>query len=50
MGFFFDKKAMKNNLQFKIQITYFLKASKSIDFDHVGHVIFLFVRVIVTYE
>ena len=30
---------MKNNLQNKMQIIYFLMASKNIDFDHVCHVI-----------
>ena len=36
---FFDKYAMKNNLQNKMQIIYFLVATKNIDFDHVCHVI-----------
>ena len=35
----FDKNAMKNNVLFKVYITYFLMASKNIDFDHVCHVI-----------
>ena len=30
---------MKNNLQIKMQITYFLTACNNIDFDHVCHVI-----------
>ena len=30
---------MKNNLHNKMQITYFLMASKNIDFDRVCHVI-----------
>ena len=38
---------MKNNLQNKMQITHFLTASKTINFDLVC---FLFVNVIVTYE
>ena len=51
----FDKYAVKNNLQNKMQITFYLMASYVIDFDHVCHVnmvqvIFLFVHVIVTYE
>ena len=29
---------MKNNLQNKMQITFFLMASNNIDFDHVCHV------------
>ena len=33
------KDAMKNNLQNKMQITYFSMASKNIDFDHVYHVV-----------
>ena len=37
--FFFDKYAMKNNLQTKMQIIYFPVATKNIDFDHVRHVI-----------
>ena len=45
-AWFFDKYAMKNNLQDKMQIIFFLMASHNIDFDHV----FLFVHVIVTYE
>ena len=44
---------MQNNLQIKMQITYFLMARKNIDFDHVScdhaQVIFLFVHVIVAY-
>ena len=52
---YFDKYAMENNLQNKMQITYLLMASKSIDFDHVCHVIVYrqfsyFVHVIVMYE
>ena len=35
---FFDKYAMKNNIQNKMQITYFLMASENIDFDHIYHV------------
>ena len=35
----FDKYEMKNNIQNKMQITYFLMATKNIDFDHVYHVI-----------
>ena len=38
MHCFFDKYAIKNNLQNKMQITHFLMASKNIDFDHVCHV------------
>ena len=34
----FRIKFNKNNVQDKKQITYFLKASKNIDFDHVCHV------------
>ena len=34
-----DKYAMKNNLQNNMEITCFLMTSKSIDFDHVCHVI-----------
>ena len=30
---------MKNNVQHKMQIAFFLMASKNIDFDHVGRVI-----------
>ena len=30
---------MKNNLQNKMQITFFLMASKNIDFGHVCHVV-----------
>ena len=37
--FFFDKFAMKNNLQNKMQITYVLMTGKNIDSDHVCHVI-----------
>ena len=36
---FFDKYAMKNTVQNKMQITLFLMANKNIDFDHVCHVI-----------
>ena len=36
---FFDKYAMKNNLQNKMQIIYFLVATKNIEFDHMCHVI-----------
>ena len=32
--FLFDKYAMQNNLQNKMQITHFLMASKNIDFDY----------------
>ena len=35
---FFDKYAMKNNLQNKMQITFFLTASDNIDFDNACHV------------
>ena len=35
----FDKYAMKNNLQNKTQIAYFLIARKNIDLNHVCHVI-----------
>ena len=35
---FFDIYAMKNNLQNKIQITFFLMASNNIGYDHVCHV------------
>ena len=38
-AWFFDKYAMKNNLQYKMKITSFLMTSKNIDFDHVCHVI-----------
>ena len=31
--------AMKNNLQNKMQITFFLMASKNVDFDHVCRVV-----------
>ena len=48
---------LKNNLSNKMQITYFLMISMNINFDHVCHVIciyihviFLFMLVIVTYE
>ena len=34
-----DKYAMKNNLQNKMQIIFFLVATKNIDFNHVCHVI-----------
>ena len=33
-AWFFDKYAMKNNLQNKMQITFFLMVSNNIDFDH----------------
>ena len=33
------KYAMKNNVQDKMHISYFLMASKNIEFDHVCHVI-----------
>ena len=36
---FFDKYAMKNNLQNTMQITLFLMASKNINFDHMCPVI-----------
>ena len=36
---FFDKFAMKNNLQIKMQSTFYLMACKNIDFDHERHVI-----------
>ena len=36
--FFSDKYAMKNNLQNKMQITFFLMTSNNIDFDHVCQV------------
>ena len=35
----FDEFAMKNNLQNKMQIIYFLMACKNSDFDHVRPVI-----------
>ena len=35
----FEKYVIKTNLQNKMQITYFLMASKNIDFDHECHVI-----------
>ena len=35
---FFDKYAMENNLQNKMQINFFLMASDNFDFDHVCHV------------
>ena len=35
---FFDKNAMQNILQNKMQITFFVMASNNIDFDHVFHV------------
>ena len=38
-AWFFDRYAMKKNLQNKIQITFFLMASQNIDFDLVCHVI-----------
>ena len=43
---------MKNHLQDKMKITYFLTASKNIDFDHVCHVIVYryFLSVTVTYD
>ena len=34
----FNKSAMKNNLQNKMQITFFLMTSNDIDIDHVCHV------------
>ena len=46
---FFDKYAVKNNLQNKIQITFSLMTCNNIDFDR-EQVNFLFVHVIVTYE
>ena len=53
--FFFDEYAMKNNVENKMQITYFLMANTNIDFrPRVScvrvQVIFLFVHVIMTYE
>ena len=36
-AWFFDKYAVKNNLQNKMQITLFLVTSNDIDFDHVCH-------------
>ena len=36
-AWFFDKYAMKINLQNKMQITFFLMSSKNIDFDYVCH-------------
>ena len=38
-AWYFDKYAMKNKLQNKMQITCFPMASKNIDVDHVCHVI-----------
>ena len=38
-AWFSDKNAMKNNLQNKMQIIYFLVATKNIEFNHVCHVI-----------
>ena len=38
IAWFYDKCAMKNNLQNKMQITFFVMASNNIDFDHVRHV------------
>ena len=35
---FFHKYAMKNNLQNKMQTTFFLMASNNTDFDHECHV------------
>ena len=35
---------MKTNLQNKMQITFFLMASKNIDFDHVCHVVVYFFK------
>ena len=38
-AWFFDKYEMKNNLQNKTQITHFLIANKTIDFNHLCQVI-----------
>ena len=38
-AWFSDKYAMKNNLQNKMQISFFLVATKNIEFNHVCHVI-----------
>ena len=38
IAWFFDKYAMKNNLQTKMQITLFVMASNNIDFDHLCRV------------
>ena len=35
----FDKCAMKNNVQHKMQIAFFLMASKNVEFDHMCRVI-----------
>ena len=47
MHVFCDEYAMKNNLQNKMQITYFFVVSENIDLEYVRHVIkssYIFIR------